>query len=454
MRLAVVGTGYVGLVSGVCLASVGHKVICVDVSPERVAAISRSEVPFYEPGLGELLSKVLANGSLRATIDLREAVISSEVSLIAVGTPFVGDSIDLSYVTTATEQIGLALRHTPGYHVVAIKSTVLPGTTDTLVRGILEQTSGIRVGGFGLCVNPEFLRESSAVNDFMQPDRIVIGQWDEESGRVLAEVYKSFDCPLFFTSLRDAELIKNVSNAFLATMISFCNEIAALCEVTPGTDVEVVMKGLHLDHRLSPIVDRQRIIPGILSYLRAGCGFGGSCLPKDVNALRTYARERGKLPHLLDAVMAVNAERPAQLVDLAEKIVGSLCGSTVAVLGLAFKPGTDDVRNSPALDIIDRLLNKSAIVRAYDPLITKTACAVIDERVTLCETPEATLTGVDAALLVTAWPEFANWDWAFLSEKMRHRVIIDGRNALREVPLPDGVTYASVGRALKRDHMA
>lgn len=453
MRIAVVGTGYVGLVTGTCLASVGHHVICFDILPERVAAINRSEVPFYEPGLAELLREVLAKERLKATVDLPAAVAHSEVTLIAVGTPFANGSIDLSYVATAAEQVGHVLRNVTGYHVVAVKSTVVPGTTDTLVRGVLERTSGQRVGEFGLCMNPEFLREGSAVNDFMKPDRIVIGQWDERSGQVLAKVYEPFECPKLFTTLRNAELIKYAANALLATLISFSNEIAALCETIPGTDIEVVMKGVHLDRRLSPTVDGQRIIPDILSYLRAGCGFGGSCLPKDVNALRAHAREQGVIPHLLDGVIAVNAGRPAQLVSLAEKALGSLQGATVAVLGLAFKPGTDDVRDSPALAIIEHLLKRDAVVRTYDPVALSAALSVVGHRVAFCNRPEEALSGADAALVVTAWPEFLDWDWVTMCGRMRHQVIIDGRNALRGVPWHEGVTYVSIGTVPGKEHI-
>ncbi len=440
MRIAVIGTGYVGLVTATCLAHIGHDVICVDNQPERVAAVNEGKPLFYESELDELLTSVIYAGRLRATDATADAVASSHMTFLAVGTPCRDGEIDLSYLSSAAADVGQGLRSAKGYHVVVVKSTVVPGTTDTLVRTILERTSGRRAGDFGLAMNPEFLREGSAVKDFMEPDRIVIGQWDEASGRRLAEVYDAFACQKLFTTLRNAEMTKYASNALLATLVSFSNEFAALCEATPGTDVEEVLNGLHLDRRLSPLHAGERVTPGILTYLRAGCGFGGSCLPKDVSALRHFAREHGVGSPLLDAVSAVNVARPAQLVALAEDAVGSLGGKSIAVLGLAFKPGTDDLRDSPALAIIAELQRKDAQIRAYDPMITSLA------GVPICGSVKEALTGADAAILVTAWPEFANLDWSALSLVMRDPVLIDGRNALRAVSTPKSVTRVAIGK--------
>jgi UDPglucose 6-dehydrogenase/GDP-mannose 6-dehydrogenase len=429
-------------------------VTCVDLLADRVAAINRGEPPIHEPKLEDLLQEAITEGRLNASTDLREAVASSQISLIAVGTPFAGDAIDLSQVAAAAGQIGEALGRASDYHVVVVKSTVVPGTTDTLVAQTLEKASRRRLGDFGLCMNPEFLRESSAIDDFMDPDRIVVGQWDARSGQALAELYQPFHCPKIFTTLRNAELIKYASNALLATLVSFSNEIAALCEATPGTDIEVVMQELHLDRRLSPVLESRRITPGILSYLRAGCGFGGSCLPKDVNALRAYARGRGVKPDLLDAVMAVNNKRPTQLVDLAEQTLGSLRKAEIAVLGLAFKPGTDDIRDSPALAIINHLLDRGAAVRVYDPVATKTAAAVMKNRVTFGSTPTEVVREADAVLIATAWPDFQTWDWADLCQGMRRPVIVDGRNALRGIAWPPQVVYVTIGRTVHQGKTA
>jgi UDPglucose 6-dehydrogenase/GDP-mannose 6-dehydrogenase len=356
-----------------------------------------------------------------------------------VGTPSRDGEIDLSYLAAAAEQVGKGLLETRGYHVVVVKSTVVPGTTDTLVREILERVSGGKAGWFGLCMNPEFLREGSAVADFMEPDRIVIGQWDEASGNRLAEVYSAFDCPKIRTTLRNAEMTKYASNALLATMVSFSNEFAALCEATPGTDVEEVLSGLHLDRRLSPVHHAERISPGILTYLRAGCGYGGSCLPKDVAALREFARKRGVAPRLLDAVAAVNANRPRQLVQMAEDTLQSLEGARIAVLGLAFKAGTDDLRDSPALAVIRLLEERGAQVCAYDPLITRL------DGTKVCASAKEAITNADAVIVVTAWPEFAAFDWTALTAMMRRPILIDGRNALRTAEIPDSATRVAIG---------
>ncbi len=451
MRVTVIGSGYVGLVTGACLASVGHHTTCVDVLTDRIEMINRGEVPFYEPGLQTVIQDCFKKGNLHATSDLSQAMLRSKVSIIAVGTPFDGGGVDLSYVKTAAVELGRILRELDYYHVVAVKSTVPPGTTDTVVRQMIEENSGRRVGEFGLCMNPEFLREGSAVDDFMHPDRIVIGQSDERSGNVLAELYKDFDCAKLHTSLRNAELIKYTSNALLSVLISFSNEIASLCEATPGTDVETVMDVLHLDKRLSPLLNGQRIIPGILSYLRAGAGFGGSCLPKDLNTLRMFARMRKIPTPLLDATIQVNEERPRQVGRLVELALAGLGGRTLALLGLGFKPGTDDLRDSPALSILRYLLDRAAIVRAYDPLASSKAKSLIDSRVTVCGTPEEALTDVDGAVIATALPEFTGWNWHRLCGRMRRPVIIDGRNALRHVSLPAQVVYWPVGLSKRSD---
>jgi UDPglucose 6-dehydrogenase len=449
LRIAVIGTGYVGLTTGVCLASLGHQITAVDILPDRVAAINAGRPPFHEPGLPEALAQAISTGRLRATTNLVEAVTASELTFVTVGTPQAQQGIDLTQVAEAVRQVGVALRSEPGYRVVIVKSTVLPGTTDTLVRQILEECSGKTAGEFGLCMNPEFLREGSAIEDFLNPDRIVIGQWDEKSGRVLAEVCRSFDCPKIFTSLRNAEMIKYASNALLATLISYSNEIGSLCESTPGTDAKTVLKGVHLDRRLSPIVNGQRVSPGILSFLMAGCGFGGSCLPKDVNALRVYARERRIAPRLLDAVMAVNGDRPEQFGKMAEEVLGSLHGTTLAVLGLAFKAGTDDLRESASLAVIKYLATKGATVRAYDPIVTSGNQNGHPIAATLCSTPEEALAGADAALIVTACPEFARFDWAALCARMRQQIILDGRDAFEGVSWPSTARYIGIGRAIQ-----
>ncbi len=442
MRVTVIGTGYVGLVTGACLAHIGHDVTCVDVLPERVAAVNNATPLFYEPGLAEILSTTTRERRLRATADTASTVAGSDITFLAVGTPSRDGEIDVSYLRAAAEKVGKGLRASKGYHVVVVKSTVVPGTTDTLVLETLERTSGRKAGEFGLCMNPEFLREGSAVVDFMNPDRVVIGQLDASSGSRIGDLYRAFDCPKLFTTLRNAEMTKYASNALLATLISFSNEFAALCEGTPGTDIEFVMSALHLDRRLSPISHGHRVSPGILSYLWAGCGFGGSCLPKDVAALRNFARRNDVPTTLLDAVANVNAARPAHLIRLLESVSGSLPGKIIAVLGLAFKPGTDDVRDSPAVALVDLLTHGGASVRAYDPMVAKLPA---NDTVDVVNSMESALRGADAVVIATAWPDFANCDWNRLCRTMRQPILIDGRNALRGVKLPESAVYVPIG---------
>lgn len=433
MKVTIIGTGYVGLVSGACLAALGHAVACVDTDPRRRAAIAHGEAPFHEPGLAELLEPALRAGRLAVAATVEEAIAESALSILAVGTPPGDDGgIDLAAIEAVATAVGRALRGRDGYHTIAVKSTVVPGTTDTVVRRALETASGRAAGEFGLCVNPEFLREGSAVADFMRPDRIVIGCLDVRSGDVLAELYAGFDCPKLFTTLCNAEMIKYASNALLATLVSFSNEVAALCEAMPGLDEETVMAGVHLDRRLAPA-------PGICSYLRAGIGFGGSCLPKDVSALRTLAAGRSVPTPLLDAVVAVNRARPGRVTALLDAALGGLRGRTVAVLGLAFKPDTDDLRDSPALALIEALRAAEAEVRAYDPLVRAAA------GLALADTPAAALDGADAAVIATAWPEFRALDWFALTRCMRRRMLLDGRGALGGVVLPADVTYLRIG---------
>jgi len=446
MRIAVVGIGYVGLVTATGLAAKGHDVTCVDSHPSRVVSTNNGVPPFYEPGLEELLAPVLQEGRLRATTDLHSAVSCADVTFLAVGTPTKDGHIDLTGLRDASEGIGESLAQSDSWHLVVVKSTVVPGTTDTLVRITLEHAAGRKVGTFGLCMNPEFLREGTAVEDFLRPDRIVIGQWDQRSGKTLAELYRPFDCPIVFTALRDAEMIKYASNALLATLISFSNEMADICEATPGTDLDRVMNALYLDRRLSPVIEGRRLSPGILSYLKAGCGYGGSCLPKDVLALRNFASERGLAAPVLDGVMAVNAARPARLVARLEQALGCLEGMVVAVLGLSFKPGSDDMRDSPALGIIDLLCQKSAIVRVFDPCVKQLNGVVSSCPIVPCSSPETLLVGADAALIVTAWPDFRQFDWNTLCMSMRRPVIVDGRNALSGISLPSQATYIGVGK--------
>ena len=440
MRVAIVGTGYVGLVTGSGLAALGHTVACVDADPARVDAIARGEPPFSEPGLAELLRRALGAGRLTATTAPDRVVAESDVSILAVGTPTHDDGIDLGALTAAAGDVGRALRGRRGYHVVVVKSTVVPGTTDGVVRDVLEATSGRRLGAFGLCMNPEFLREGSAVADFMNPDRIVIGACDAAAADVVSELYRDFTCPKLVTSARNAEMIKYAANGLLALLVSFSNELAGVCETVSGLDEAEVMAGLHLDRRFLPAADGRA---EILGYLRAGIGFGGSCLPKDVDALRAFAAERGVETPVLDGVARVNRDRPRRVLALLEAALGGLAGRTVAILGLAFKPGTGDIRMSPALPLIALLLERGAIVRAHDPAMR--TVDDLDARVSLCGDAGGALADADAVIIATAWPAFRALDWSALARSMRRPVILDGRNVLAGVALPADTIYLRIG---------
>jgi len=446
MKIAIVGTGYVGLVTGAGLAVLGHHVTCVDKDAKRVGKINCGVAPFFEPGLNKLVAGAVADQTLKATTDVTSPVIDADVVLIAVGTPDHEGRIDLSQIETAASEIGAVLRDKAAYTVIAVKSTVVPGTTDGVVLKALERTSGKRAGAeFGLCMNPEFLREGSAVEDFTKPDRIVIGAIDARAAEVFARIYEKFECPKPFVSLRNAEFCKYASNALLATLISFSNEMAALCEATPGADVEVALDCVHLDRRLSPIVNGRRITPGILSYIRPSSGYGGSCFPKDVAALRAFARDRGVDATLLNAVSAVNDRRTAAVLDLAESRFGAFKGKRVGVLGLTFKSGTDDLRHSPAVTLTEQIIKRGGDVAVYDPIATEMARSAFGDKVRYATGALEAVKGADITVIGTAWPEWSELNWAAVKSAMRGNIVFDARNSLRMVTLDPGLVRIQIG---------
>ena len=452
LNIAIIGTGYVGLVTGVCLARAGHHVTCVDRDPSRIEHLRAGAAPFYEPGLDAELQGAYADGTFAATTDTAAAVKAAELVFVTVGTPSTDGKIDLEQIGAVLDDVGAIIARDDTYRTIVIKSTVVPSTTDGFAIPRLERTSGKRAGrDFGIAMNPEFLREGCAIGDFTHPDRIVIGELDTRSGDLAARVYESYDCPKIRTSLRNAELIKYSSNALLATLISFSNEIATICESIPGLDVDAVMDGLHLDRRLSPLVEQQRVTPDILSYLRAGAGFGGSCLPKDVSALRAFASDNDVPMPLLDAVLQVNAERPAAIVRILREELGDLRDRTIAILGLAFKAGTDDLRESASLRVAALLLAAGANVRAFDPVALKYGHNAIDARIAVAADGHAAFDGADAVVLMTAWPEFTTWPLEELARTMRSSVFVDGRGALRKQSWPAGTRYRTIGTTRTRE---
>lgn len=432
MKVSIIGTGYVGLVTGVCLAEKGHHVICVDIDKEKIDKVNRGVPVIFEKDLKGLLKKNIKI-NLEATTNLHKSVLETDVTFIAVGTPFEGNEIDLSFIKEACRQIGEALREKSTYHLVVVKSTVVPGTTDGVVLPTLEKYSGKKAGdNFGVGMNPEFLREGEAVQDFMFPDRIVIGGIDDKSIDVLDGLYSVFKgVSKIKTNNKTAEMIKYTSNALLATMISFSNEIGNLSAAIGGIDAVDVMRSVHLDKRLSPIMPNgDRIVPAFTTYLEAGCGFGGSCFPKDVKALIAHGERIGSSMRLLNAVISINSEQPKQMLSLLKKNFSSLKGIRIAVLGLAFKPGTDDMRESPAIPIVKDMLAQEAKIRAYDPVAKYEAQKIFgNDNIVFCENLSQTIEGVQAIVLLTRWEEFKS-----IPELLHHLddppLIIDGRRML------------------------
>jgi UDPglucose 6-dehydrogenase len=419
MKISIIGCGYVGAVTGACFAALGHEIVFVDLDPGKIAAINAGQAPIYEPGLGGLLQE--NSSRIVATDDLTDAVRRTEVTFICVGTPSRQDgSIDLTYVRSAAAGVGRVLRERSGGHTVVVKSTVLPGTTKDVVLPILEAESGKRAFvDFGLASNPEFLREGSALSDFFAPDRIVIGTCDDRSRRLLEELYSSIDCPKMITAIPVAEMIKYVSNAFLATKISFANEIGNICKQME-IDTAEVFRGVGMDHRINP------------AFFQSGIGFGGSCFPKDVRALIARAEEVGVEPKILKDVIEVNEEQPLQLLKLLKTHVPDLDRKTIGVLGLAFKPNTDDVRESRAIPIVETLLRNGATVLAYDPMAMGNFSKLYPQ-INYVPTAAAAL-AADAVLITTEWKEFESLSYS-------GKIVIDGRRIERA---RDGSTYDGV----------
>ncbi|MBF0194382.1 MAG: UDP-glucose/GDP-mannose dehydrogenase family protein [Magnetococcales bacterium] len=445
MQVSVIGAGYVGLVSGVCLAHKGHDVVCVDMDQQKVDQINRGQSPIYEEGLDDLLQQTLPD-KFRATTDLIKAVQGSDITLIAVGTPFANDTntIDLTQIKDCAQQIGEALKNKKSYHVIVVKSTVVPGTTDSIVLEKLQQGSGKNAGlDFGLGMNPEFLREGCAVADFLNPDRIVMGGLDEKSIDVQQKLYDIFpEVDKVRTNNKTAEMIKYSSNTLLATMISFSNEIANLSAVIGDVDVKDVMDGVKLDKRFSPILENgERIYPGMLTYLEAGCGFGGSCFPKDLQAIVAYADNVGQQMPVLRSVIATNALQPMELIKLLQQKFPNIKGVKIAVLGLAFKAGTNDMRESPSIPVVNAIVGLGAEVKVFDPVAQQEAQQIFGSEITYCQSLEATVKDVDVVMVLTHWPQFDKLD-KILSSQASQPLVIDGRRQLEPSKFKD---YLGIG---------
>ncbi len=440
MNIAVFGTGYVGTVTGTCFADLGNRVVCMDVDAAKIERLRRGDPIIYEPGLKDLLERNLQAGRLEFTTDERRAVEWGEVCFICVGTPprHNGEA-DLSYVQAVARTIGKWMR---GYKLVVNKSTVPVGTYDLVrraVREAYEEANGPAAPppDFDVISNPEFLREGAAVRDFQNPDRIVVGTDSERARAIMRKLYGPIaraTRPIMFTTIPSAELIKYASNAMLATRISFMNELSHLCEAV-GADIADVAKGMGLDTRIGP------------RFLQAGCGYGGSCFPKDVKALAQLLEQHGLTSTLLQAVDYINERQKRSIVQKLKRFIPVLEGKTIAIWGLAFKPRTDDVREAPAITVIEMLRREYAKVRAYDPEAVDNMRAIFGDKVYFAKDAYEALEGADALVILTEWDEFREPDFARMKELLRAPIVIDGRNIFN----PDevralGFQYAGVGR--------
>src|ERR1700727_516881 len=433
MHIAMIGTGYVGLVSGACFADFGHQVTCVDKDESKIAALHRGEIPIFEPGLDVLVATNVKAGRLNFTTELATPVAEADAVFIAVGTPSRrGDGhADLSYVHAAAREIALSLK---GFTVVVTKSTVPVGTGDEVERLIHEANPSADVA---VASNPEFLREGAAIRDFKFPDRIVIGTSDERARKVMGDIYRPLSlnqAPLMFTGRRTAELIKYAANAFLATKITFINEIADLAEKV-GADVQEVARGIGMDNRIGS------------KFLHAGPGFGGSCFPKDTRALVKIAQDYDAQLRIVEAVLSVNDHRMRAMArEVSNAVASSLRGKTVAVLDLTFKPDPDDMRESPSIPLVTGLVDLGAKVRAHDPVGMEQARRELPD-IEYCDDPYACAKGADALVIVTEWVQFRALDLERLKREMAQPVVVDLRNIYRPADMAAlGFIYESVGR--------
>jgi len=432
MRIAVVGTGYVGLVAGACFAESGNDVVCVDNNQTKVRLLRRGKIPIYEPGLEELVHRNRAEKRLTFTTTLAKAVRDSSVIFIAVGTPQGEDgSADLKYVLEVARQIARAMN---GYKVIVDKSTVPVGTSERVREVVRRETTH----PFSVVSNPEFLKQGAAIDDFLKPDRVVIGAEDPRAQELMLELYEPFTrtgAPIMMMDCASAELAKYAANAMLATRISFMNEVANVCELV-GADVDHVRRAIGADRRIGN------------SFLFPGVGYGGSCFPKDVQAMKRFAAEKDYAFRILDAVEEVNTFQKTKLAAQMKKHFGSLKGKTIGLWGLAFKPRTDDMREAPAIPLVEALLSAGASVQAFDPEAMRIAKGIFGSKITYASNAYDAVKGADALAIVTEWNEFRRPDFARIRSLMRSPVVFDGRNLFAPPQMKqNGFTYYSIGRS-------
>jgi len=444
-KVSILGTGFIGLCSAVCFADKDIMVIASTHNEKKAADINEGIAPFYEEGLQEIMDR-LKNTNInifRCITDPIKAVLETDISMITQGTPMREDkSIDLSFIESTAREIGLALKNKDNYHLVVVRSTVVPGTTRGLVAKIITEVSGKKPGkDYGLCMQPEFLAEGRSIEDTLQPDRIVIGQFDEKSGIMLQEFYEYFygvhlkNCPILRMNIESAELVKYGNNCLLSTKISYANEFANLAQLVPNVDVTEVMKGVGLDYRINP------------RFLGAGVGFGGSCFHKDVNAIKAWSKSKGYNARLLDAVLDINDDQAIKIVDIAEELVGDLKGKKVSLLGLAFKPGTDDMREAASIRVVNELLKRGASnIVGYDPKANDTAKMELGDKIQYAQSVEELLKDSDCALLITEWDEFKKLSPDDFKNSMRSPNLVDGRRIYDFKEFNKLLSFRAIGR--------
>ncbi len=443
--VSILGTGFIGLCSAACFADKDIKVLASTHNEKKANMINEGKAPFYEANLQEMMDDIKATKPelLQCLLDPVKSVLETDISMITQGTPMREDkSINLGYIESTAREVGKALKQKDSYHLVVVRSTVVPGTTRNLVGKLITEASG-KVPGkdFGLCMQPEFLAEGSSVSDTLHPDRIVIGEFDEKSGSMLQEFYEYFygdhlkNCPILRMNLESAELVKYGNNCLLSTKISYANEFANFAELVPNVDISQVMKGVGLDYRINP------------RFLRAGVGFGGSCFHKDVNAIKAWSKSKGYTSRLLEAVLEINDDQAIHIVDIAEELAGKLAGKKVTLLGLAFKPGTDDMREAASIRVINVLRKRGVVnIVGYDPKALKTAEEELGDKIKYANSIEEALKDSDCALLITEWDDFAALTPNDFKKHMKSPNLVDGRRIYDYEIFDKALPFRAIGR--------
>ncbi len=443
--VSILGTGFIGLCSAACFANKDIKVLASTHNKRKAAIINDGKAPFFEAGLQEMIDDIKQNNPelLQCLTDSVKAVLETDISMITQGTPMREDkSIDLSFIESTAKEIGEVIKKKDKYHLVVVRSTVVPGTTRNLVGEIISKASGKEPGkDYGLCMQPEFLAEGRSIEDTLHPDRIIIGEFDEKSGAMLQEFYEYFygdhlkNCPILRMNLESAELVKYGNNCLLSTKISYANEFANFAELVPNVDVVQVMKGVGLDYRINP------------RFLGAGVGFGGACFHKDVNAIKAWAKSKGYESKLLEAVLDINDDQAVHIVNIAEKLTGGLKGKKITLLGLAFKPGTDDMRGAASIRVINELLRRNVTnIVGYDPKGIKTAKIELKDKITYAGSTEEALKDSECALLITEWDEFRQLKPDDFKRLMRTPNLIDGRRIFDYNEFSKNIPFRAIGR--------